>query len=52
VPPILKLVDSVGAGSDGDWAQIKRYLEPLGALLVGAKADGDRISSIVRVTVP
>jgi hypothetical protein len=52
VPPILKLVDSTGAGSDGDWAQVERYLEPLGALLVGGKQDGDEISSILRVTVP
>jgi hypothetical protein len=49
--PILALVDSTGAGDDEGWQKVKPYLEPLGALVVGAKKDGDRLRSAFGITV-
>ncbi len=52
VKPLLELVDSTPAGVDEEWRQARPYLEPLGALVSGAKQDGDRVSSTLRITVP
>ena len=49
--PILALVDSTGAGDDEGWQKVKPYLEPLGALVVGAKKDGDTLRSAFGITV-
>ena len=49
--PILALVDSTGAGDDEGWQKVKPYLEPLGALVVGAKKDGDTLRSAFGLTV-
>ena len=49
--PIVSLVDSSGAGDDEGWQKIKPYLEPLGALVVGARKDGDKLHSAVGITV-
>ena len=49
--PILDLVDSTGAGDDEGWQKVKPYLEPLGALVVGAKKDGDKLRSAFGITV-
>jgi hypothetical protein len=49
--PILALVDSTGAGDDEGWQKVKPYLAPLGALVVGAKKDGDKLRSAFGVTV-
>jgi hypothetical protein len=49
--PILALVDSTGAGDDEGWRKVKPYLEPLGALVVGAKKDGDKVRTAFGVTV-
>jgi Protein of unknown function (DUF3352) len=52
IAPILQLVESTPAAEDAEWAEVKRYLEPLGALVSGAKEDGDKVSSALRITVP
>ena len=49
VEPILALVDSTGAGAE--WAEVRPYLEPLGALVGGAREDGDKLRSAFGVTV-
>jgi hypothetical protein len=49
--PILALVDSTGAGDDEGWQKVKPYLEPLGAVVVGARKDGDKLRSAFGVTV-
>jgi phytoene dehydrogenase-like protein len=49
--PILELVDSTGAGDDEGWRKVKPYLEPLGALVIGAKKDGDKLRSAFGLTV-
>lgn len=51
VDPILALVDSTGAGSSEDWAKAKPYLEPLDALVGGARKDGDKLRSAFGITV-
>ena len=51
IEPILQLVDSTGAGSDEDWQKVKPYLEPLGALVAGARKDGDDLRSAFGLTV-
>ena len=51
VAPILTLADSAGAAGDEDWAKVKPYLEPLGALVGGAREDGDKLRSAFGVTV-
>lgn len=48
---IVQLVDSTGAGDDEGWARIKPYLEPLGALAVGAKKDGDEVRTALGISV-
>ena len=49
--PIVALVDSTGAGDDEGWLKVKPYLEPLGALVVGAQKDGDKLRSAFGITV-
>ena len=49
--PILALVDSTDAGDDEGWQKVKPYLEPLGALVVGAEQDGDKVRTAFGVTV-
>jgi Protein of unknown function (DUF3352) len=49
--PILRLVESTPAASDQDWQTVKPYLEPLGALVGGARKDGDDLRSAFGVTV-
>ena len=49
--PIVRLVDSTGAGDDEGWLKVKPYLEPLGALVVGAPRDGDQLRSAFGITV-
>lgn len=51
IEPILSLVDSAGAASDEDWQKAKPYLEPLGALVAGARKDGDKLRSALGLTV-
>ena len=51
VGPVLALADAAGAGGDATWQQVKPYLEPLGALVGGAREDGDRLRSAFGVTV-
>jgi hypothetical protein len=48
---IIQLVDSTGAGDDEGWQKIKRYLEPLGALAVGAEKDGDKVRTALGISV-
>jgi hypothetical protein len=52
IAPILQLLEGTPAANENEWAQVKSYLEPLGAIVSGAKADGDKVSSVLRVTVP
>jgi Protein of unknown function (DUF3352) len=52
IAPILQLIESTPAADEAEWADVKRYLEPLGALVSGAKEDGDKVSSALRITVP
>jgi Protein of unknown function (DUF3352) len=49
-PQIVSLVDSL-AGTDEGWQKVKPYLEPLGALVVGAEKDGDQLRTAFGVTV-
>jgi hypothetical protein len=51
VAPILSLVDSTGAGDDEGWLKVKPYLEPLGAIVAGARKDGDKLRSALGVSV-
>jgi Protein of unknown function (DUF3352) len=51
VEPILALAESEGAGADEDFQQVKPYLEPLGALVGGARRDGDNLRSAFGLTV-
>jgi hypothetical protein len=49
--PLLALVDSTEAASDPDWQEAKPYLEPLDAIVAGARKDGDKLRSVFGVTV-
>jgi hypothetical protein len=51
IEPILALADSAGAASDEDWQEVRPYLEPLGALVGGARKDGDKLRSAFGLTV-
>ncbi|MGH2741870.1 MAG: DUF3352 domain-containing protein [Thermoleophilaceae bacterium] len=51
IEPILALADSAGAASDPDWQKARPYLEPLGALVAGARKDGDKLRSAFGLTV-
>ena len=44
-------MDSTDAGDDEGWQKVKPYLEPLGALVVGAEQDGDKVRTAFGVTV-
>jgi Protein of unknown function (DUF3352) len=50
IEPVLQLVDST-AGQDEDWQEARPYLEPLGALVGGARKDGDKLRSAFGLTV-
>jgi len=49
--PIVSLVDSTGAGDDEGWQKVRPYLEPLAALVVGARKEGDKLRSAFGITV-
>jgi Protein of unknown function (DUF3352) len=51
IEPILQLAESEGATADEDWQEVKPYLEPLGALVGGARKDGDKVRSAFGLTV-
>ena len=51
IEPILALAESAGAGADEDFQEVKPYLEPLGALVGGARRDGDKLSTAFGLTV-
>ena len=51
IPPILELAESEGAASDEDWQKAKPYLEPLEALVGGARKEGDTVHSAFGITV-
>ncbi|HEV2875443.1 MAG TPA: DUF3352 domain-containing protein [Thermoleophilaceae bacterium] len=51
IEPILALAESEGASSDEDFQKAKPYLEPLGALVGGARKDGDKLRSAFGLTV-
>jgi uncharacterized protein DUF3352 len=51
IAPIIELADSAGAASDEDWQEAKPYLEPLGALVGGARKEGDTVHSAFGITV-
>jgi hypothetical protein len=51
IEPILALAESEGAAADEDWQKAKPYLEPLGALVAGARKDGDKLRSAFGLTV-
>jgi Protein of unknown function (DUF3352) len=48
---ILDLVDSTGAAADDGWQEAKPYLEPLDAIVAGARKDGDKLRAAFGVTV-
>jgi hypothetical protein len=49
--PVLALIESTGAASDPEYLEVKPYLEPLGALVGGAREDGDDLRSAFALTV-
>jgi hypothetical protein len=51
IEPILALAESEGAGADEDWQEVKPYLEPLDAVVGGARKDGDNLRSAFGLTV-
>jgi hypothetical protein len=51
VPPLLELAEAEGAGSDEHFQEAKPYLEPLGALVGGAREEGDKLRSVFGLTV-
>jgi Protein of unknown function (DUF3352) len=51
VEPILALAESAGASSDESFQEVKPYLEPLGALVGGAREDGDMLRTVLALTV-
>lgn len=51
IEPILALAESEGASADEDWQEVKPYFEPLGALVGGARRDGDKLRSAFGLTV-
>ena len=51
IPPILELAESEGAASDEDWQEAKPYLEPLDAVVGGARKEGDTVHSAFGITV-
>jgi Protein of unknown function (DUF3352) len=51
IPPLLELAEAEGAGAEEDFQQAKPYLEPLGALVGGARKDGDKLHSAFGLSV-
>jgi hypothetical protein len=51
IAPVLELAQSAGAASDEEFQQALPYLEPLGALVGGAREDGDKLRSAFGLTV-
>lgn len=49
--PILALAEAEGAGAEEDFQKAKPYLEPLGAVVGGASADGDKVHGAFALTV-
>jgi len=49
--PILDLAESAGAGASAEFQEALPYLEPLGALVGGARKDGDDVRSAFGLTV-
>jgi uncharacterized protein DUF3352 len=49
--PILALAESEGAAADEDYQEAKPYLEPLGAMVGGARKDGDSLRTVFALTV-
>jgi uncharacterized protein DUF3352 len=49
--PILELAEAEGAGADEDYQEAKPYLEPLGALVGGARKEGDKLRTAFALTV-
>jgi hypothetical protein len=50
VKPLFRLIEN--EAGDFRVAQARPYVEPLGALVAGARRDGDRLESRLRVTIP
>jgi len=51
IAPVLELAQSAGAASSEEFQQALPYLEPLGALVGGARKDGDKLRSAFGLTV-
>jgi hypothetical protein len=49
--PILALAEAEGAAADEDYQKAKPYLEPLGAVVGGARKDGDKLRTVFALTV-
>jgi hypothetical protein len=49
--PILSLAEAEGAAADEDYQKAKPYLDPLGAIVGGAREDGDKLRSAFALTV-
>ncbi len=49
--PVLALAESLGASSSPDWQMVRPYLEPITALVGGAKEESGRLSSAFKVFV-
>jgi hypothetical protein len=49
--PILALAEAEGAAADEDYQEAKPYLEPLGAVVGGARKDGDKLLTAFALTV-
>jgi Protein of unknown function (DUF3352) len=49
--PILELAENEGAAAEEDYQEAKPYLEPLGALVGGAREDGDKLRTVFALTV-
>jgi hypothetical protein len=50
IPAVIELVDATGA-ADAEFEEARPYLEALGSLTSGGKADGDRVESRFAVTL-
>jgi hypothetical protein len=50
MPAVITLVDAIGE-ADADWAEVKPYLETLGAITAGGSVDGDKAKSRIAVTL-
>ena len=50
MPAVITLVDAMGE-TDADFEEARSYLETLGSIASGGKADGDRIESRIAVSL-